>query len=195
MGATCCCQGETTNDATLLHNTWGADPLFLSEAQPSNTSKENDQGNLKPTLLGRVRFSPQVAQPDKGGALPLEQVEQDQLPSESNFEHHDSVVRVSADGTKNEANWTWPAWVLNRSVRIEVHVVDEESGDSRWVEAVPRSRIVDADGHDAWLSARYNWDGELYDQDFHPGQVRKLGSTLSVEGELRHCSKHRQIAA
>merc|ERR1719245_2227713 len=95
-----------------------------------------------------------------------------------------SVDPASHSSTKTNSPkkyWEWPPWVLDsHKPDIEVFVCDDETGESRWVEAVPQCRIVDANGHDSFLSAAYEWDGELYDQDFEPDHVRKRGSQISV---------------
>jgi len=77
--------------------------------------------------------------------------------------------------------WQWPAWTLNtKQGSIEVYVTDEDSGESRWCEAEPQFRVVDKEGHDAYLCAEYEWDGEFYVQDFGPHHVRKRGQDMTV---------------
>lgn len=88
-------------------------------------------------------------------------------------------------------NWQWPAWCLNfKTPIIEVYVVDDETGEGRWVNAEPLSRVVDNTDSDAYLCAEYDWDGEGFEQDFPPEHVRKRGQTKSVfevllEGETQ----------
>jgi len=77
--------------------------------------------------------------------------------------------------------WEWPPWCLNfKEPCIEVLVEDEDGGESRWVEAEPQSRVVDKVGRDAYLCAEYEWDGELYVQDFGPQHVRRRGQKTTV---------------
>jgi len=77
--------------------------------------------------------------------------------------------------------WIWPQFTLNtKEALIEVFVTDEDSGDSRWCQAQPQFRVVDKEGHDAYLCAEYNWDGEYYVQDFGPHHVRKRGQDMTV---------------
>lgn len=77
--------------------------------------------------------------------------------------------------------WEWPTWALNfKKPSIEVYVVDDDSGRGRWVNAEPQSRVVDKSGRDAYLCVEYDWDGELYVQDFGPQHVRRRGETQTV---------------
>lgn len=79
-------------------------------------------------------------------------------------------------------HWSWPDWALNhRQPCIEVYVEDEDTtGGGRWVNATPLHRVIDKQGHDAFLSAQYDWDGELYEQDFTPEHVRRQGERNTV---------------
>mmetsp|Transcript_124894 Transcript_124894/g.388799 ORF Transcript_124894/g.388799 Transcript_124894/m.388799 type:complete len:182 (+) Transcript_124894:45-590(+) len=92
-------------------------------------------------------------------------------------------------GTEGKAtgHWEWPSWCLAYfEPCIEVYVVDDEEGRSGWVEAMPRERVKDTDGHDEFLSAEYMWDGELYIQDFSPEHVRRRGRTATVKDFLKN---------
>jgi len=82
--------------------------------------------------------------------------------------------------------WEWPTWALNfKRPSVEVWVFDDDTGEGRWVNAEPQSRVVDKSGKDAYLCAEYEWDGEYYMQDFGPEHVRKRGSRQTVEDELK----------
>jgi len=59
-------------------------------------------------------------------------------------------------------------------------VYDEESGQSKWVLATPEDRVVDKDGHDAFISAEYEWNSADFVQDFGPDHVRRLGEVLTI---------------
>lgn len=84
-------------------------------------------------------------------------------------------------GSKERPRWAWPDWALRKSTPdIEVFVQDDQTGRNRWVDAVPHCRVVDRDGHDTFLHVRYEWDGEFYDEDFAPDQVRKRGSATTI---------------
>lgn len=77
--------------------------------------------------------------------------------------------------------WQWPTWTLNsKDAQIEVYVTDEDTGESRWCKAVPQFRVVDKDGHDAYICAEYDWDEEYYVQDFGPHHVRRRGQKTSI---------------
>jgi len=77
--------------------------------------------------------------------------------------------------------WRWPPWCLNhKKPEIEVYVVDNEKGSSRWCRAEPRVRVVDDCQHDSYLCAEYMWEGEIYLQDFGPHQVRRRGQRVTV---------------
>lgn len=77
--------------------------------------------------------------------------------------------------------WQWPTWTLNsKDAQIEVYVTDEDTGESRWCKAVPQFRVVDKDGHDAYICAEYDWDEEYYVQDFGPHHVRRRGQQMSI---------------
>lgn len=83
------------------------------------------------------------------------------------------------------ARWEWPAWCLQfKTPSIEVWVEDEDAGSGRWVAAQPQSRVVDKAGRDAFLGVKYDWDGELFVQDFGPEHVRKRGSKMTVLQEI-----------
>lgn len=78
-------------------------------------------------------------------------------------------------------SWEFPGWCLNfKTPSIEVYVVDDESGEGRWVSAEPKNRVVDKTGRDAYLHAEYSWDGVFYVQDFGPQHVRKKGMKLTL---------------
>mmetsp|Transcript_8667 Transcript_8667/g.15605 ORF Transcript_8667/g.15605 Transcript_8667/m.15605 type:complete len:613 (-) Transcript_8667:180-2018(-) len=82
----------------------------------------------------------------------------------------------------SKAQWEWPGWAMDSSSAcIEVYVEDEETGSSRWVAATPQTRVVNKQGHDAFLTVQYEWDGEVYDQDFEPHHVRRRGFTKTVK--------------
>jgi len=81
--------------------------------------------------------------------------------------------------------WEWPSWCLSRETPcIEVHVQDADTGEIRWVEALPCCRVVDHEGHDAYVAAEYEWDGECYVEDFGPESVRKRGQSITVRKML-----------
>lgn len=81
--------------------------------------------------------------------------------------------------------WEWPTWCLNfQKPSIEVYVIDDETGDSKWVLAEPQSRVVDKNGCDTYLCAEYKWDGEFYVQDFGPQHVRRRGEQVPVSEVL-----------
>jgi len=83
--------------------------------------------------------------------------------------------------TRLPDNWSWPWWTFQKSPPcIEVYVHDEESGQSKWVLATPEDRVVDKDGHDAFISAEYEWNSADFVQDFGPDQVRRLGEVLTI---------------
>jgi len=89
--------------------------------------------------------------------------------------------RDSGGASGMPKRWEWPPWCLNfKEPCIEVLVEDEDGGESRWVEAEPQSRVVDKVGRDAYLCAEYEWDGELYVQDFGPQHVRRRGQKTTV---------------
>ncbi|CAK0907621.1 unnamed protein product [Prorocentrum cordatum] len=88
-------------------------------------------------------------------------------------------------GVAPPGSWRWPEWSLNfKKPCIEVFVIDEDSGEKRWVTAEPHSRVVDKDNHDAYLCAEYAWDGEMYVQDFGPEHVRRRGENRTVMDEI-----------
>lgn len=77
--------------------------------------------------------------------------------------------------------WSWPAWALNsKQSCVEVFAVDDDTGESRWCKADPQTRVQDKGGHDAYLQAEYDWDGEYYVQDFGPQHVRRRGEKVTV---------------
>merc|ERR1712063_38106 len=87
-------------------------------------------------------------------------------------------------------HWEWPPWCLRqKDPCIEVFVEDEDTGDNRWVPAEPQNRVVDPSGKDTFLCAEYEWDGELYNQDFGPQHVRRRGDTRTVKELLAKESK------
>lgn len=93
-----------------------------------------------------------------------------------------------APSTDSQAkHWEWPAWSLDtKAAAIDVYVVDDDSDDKpRWCPATPQFRVVDKQGHDAYLCAEYDWDGELYIQDFAPQHVRKRGQRPTI-ADLLH---------
>jgi len=87
-------------------------------------------------------------------------------------------------------HWEWPPWCLRqKDPCIEVFVEDEDTGDNRWVPAEPQNRVVDPSGKDTFLCAEYEWDGELYNQDFGPQHVRRRGDTRTVKELLAKAAK------
>eukprot|EP00928_Gymnodinium_smaydae_P064900 TRINITY_DN48131_c0_g1_i1.p1 TRINITY_DN48131_c0_g1~~TRINITY_DN48131_c0_g1_i1.p1 ORF type:complete len:446 (+),score=48.97 TRINITY_DN48131_c0_g1_i1:31-1338(+) len=81
--------------------------------------------------------------------------------------------------------WTWPAWALARTPsEIEVHVIDTESGESRWLPGVPEERVVGEGGCDAFLLVSYNWDGDDYVEDFDPFRVRRKHGTTNIAEDI-----------
>lgn len=77
--------------------------------------------------------------------------------------------------------WEWPKWAIDsRSPVIEVWVVDDDTGESRWIEGEPQSRVVDKTGRDAYLAVEYMWDNDYFVQDFGPQHVRRRGSKETV---------------
>jgi hypothetical protein len=127
-----------------------------------------EQRKASPEVQERLPQSPQVP--------PARNKELESRPQQ------DSLVSREGAGLKDmPRKWQWPAWTLNtKQASIEVYVVDEESGESRWCEAEPQFRVVDKEGHDAYLCAEYEWDGEFYVQDFGPHHVRKRGQDATV---------------
>eukprot|EP00811_Abedinium_folium_P035668 NODE_8442_length_1495_cov_6.519006.p2 GENE.NODE_8442_length_1495_cov_6.519006~~NODE_8442_length_1495_cov_6.519006.p2 ORF type:complete len:356 (+),score=54.75 NODE_8442_length_1495_cov_6.519006:127-1194(+) len=90
-------------------------------------------------------------------------------------------IQLATTGPVMPGRWVWPNWCLNsKDPCIEVYVVDHECRNQRWVEAVPKNRVVDKDGCDAFLGAEYEWEGEFYCQDFGPSHVRGRSSRLTV---------------
>lgn len=82
--------------------------------------------------------------------------------------------------------WEWPKWCLTfKEPCIEVYVVDDETGECRWVHAVPQSKVVDKSGRDAYLCVEYEWNGDFFFQDFGPQTVRRRGDDKSVFDILR----------
>merc|ERR1712185_758628 len=82
---------------------------------------------------------------------------------------------------KIKPRWEWPAWALQvKPPDIEVWVLDDDSGEGRWCEAEPQSRVVDNDKRDAYLCCEYQWDDEYYVQDFGPSHVRRRGHVMTV---------------
>lgn len=57
-------------------------------------------------------------------------------------------------------------------------VVDES--DEEWVAAVPKQRVVDDKGRDAYLLCEYDWQGERYEEDFAPTSVRRTGEERTI---------------
>lgn len=100
-------------------------------------------------------------------------------PSSALSAHADRAGRPQGGPSQR---WEWPAWCLQANEPcIEVFVIDEDSGTHAWVQAAPQSRVVDKSGHDAYLSAEYEFDGEFYVQDFSPQNVRRRGEEMSVK--------------
>jgi len=92
----------------------------------------------------------------------------------------------AAPSTSQAKHWEWPAWALDtKAAAIDVYVVDDDSDDKRWCPATPQFRVVDKQGYDAYLCAEYDWDGELYIQDFAPQHVRKRGQRPTI-ADLLH---------
>mmetsp|Transcript_63079 Transcript_63079/g.137059 ORF Transcript_63079/g.137059 Transcript_63079/m.137059 type:complete len:339 (-) Transcript_63079:42-1058(-) len=91
------------------------------------------------------------------------------------------AAEVPAPPRSLPKRWEWPAWCLNfKQPSIEVYVEDEDTNEARWCQAEPQSRLVDKQGNDAYLCAEYDWDGELYVQDFGPEHVRRRGQKATV---------------
>merc|ERR1712039_747837 len=97
-----------------------------------------------------------------------------------------AIAQLPNDASLRElGSWSWPDWaVQSRSPDIEVLVTDDAAAVSCWVAAVPQCRVVDRDGRDTFLSAQYLWEGEYFDEDFGPEQVRRRGSSVTVAAML-----------
>eukprot|EP00928_Gymnodinium_smaydae_P015405 TRINITY_DN15695_c0_g3_i1.p1 TRINITY_DN15695_c0_g3~~TRINITY_DN15695_c0_g3_i1.p1 ORF type:complete len:435 (+),score=93.90 TRINITY_DN15695_c0_g3_i1:94-1305(+) len=88
---------------------------------------------------------------------------------------------VQAPGTRMPHRWEWPPWCLNfKEPSIEVYVVDEDTGQGRWCEGEPQSRVVDGSRKDAFLCVEYEWDGDYYVEDFGPERIRRRGAEQTV---------------
>lgn len=105
--------------------------------------------------------------------------------NELRLESEDDGEDLSPSSTasaSSSSSWKWPRWSLDRgSCPIEVFVLDEkhkQGGD--WVIAMPKMRVLDDRGNDAYLSAEYCWKGELFDEDFGPDRVRRCGEETTV---------------
>eukprot|EP00392_Amoebophrya_sp_AT5.2_P000786 g787.t1 len=86
---------------------------------------------------------------------------------------------VLAASMKNKTPFRWPAWSLSKRPGVlEVKVVDES--DEEWVAAVPKQRVVDDKGRDAYLLCEYDWQGERYEEDFAPTSVRRTGEERTI---------------
>eukprot|EP00443_Scrippsiella_acuminata_P040669 CAMPEP_0115240046 /NCGR_PEP_ID=MMETSP0270-20121206/37711_1 /TAXON_ID=71861 /ORGANISM="Scrippsiella trochoidea, Strain CCMP3099" /LENGTH=158 /DNA_ID=CAMNT_0002655021 /DNA_START=162 /DNA_END=638 /DNA_ORIENTATION=+ len=154
MAHGCSCSEAVLDEVTLTQGDTAADlvhPMALLGAH-------------KPMLLGARATSPSGRGGLKAGPAKA---------SEPSKAHTEKVLEC---GT-----WSWPDWaVQSRIPDIQVFVVDDEAGVSCWVDAVPQCRVVDREGRDTFLSAQYCWEGEHFDEDFGPEQVRRRGSTLTV---------------
>lgn len=136
-----------------------------------------------PEKQSSARSALPAEQSSARSAIPSEQSSaRSAIPPERGRGSDDLEKTVQAVRPPQATQWAWPAWTLNSSDPcIQVYVDDEESGVSKWVDAVPQSRVVNANGVDAYLSVQYNWDGESYDEDFGPEKVRRRGETRTVK--------------
>lgn len=81
--------------------------------------------------------------------------------------------------------WEWPKWCLAYfEPCVEVYVIDDETDKRKWVGGMPRERVMDEKGQDAYLSVEYMWEGELFIQEFPPEHVRQPGRTATVRDFL-----------
>merc|ERR1712176_936203 len=88
-------------------------------------------------------------------------------------------VASSVDTARDPDAWTWPEWCLKlKAPCVEVFVQDE--GESRWCLGKPQSRVTDGNGNDAYLCVEYTWDGENYQEDFPPKNIRRPGGSKNV---------------
>eukprot|EP00811_Abedinium_folium_P034458 NODE_7336_length_1588_cov_19.342231.p1 GENE.NODE_7336_length_1588_cov_19.342231~~NODE_7336_length_1588_cov_19.342231.p1 ORF type:complete len:306 (+),score=40.42 NODE_7336_length_1588_cov_19.342231:144-1061(+) len=99
------------------------------------------------------------------------------LPGRPKVRSHDNTP----SSCRVRPHWQWPNWCLNvADPCIEVFVEDEEWGESMWVKARPKNRVVDKNGDDAFLCVEYEWEGAYYSQDFGPQHVRGCAGRMSV---------------
>jgi hypothetical protein len=81
----------------------------------------------------------------------------------------------------------WQAWALDKyEPRIEVWVEDDVEGGGWWVDGVPRQRVLNESGNDAFILVAYEWENETYEQDFSPDQIRKRGATITAREEYHN---------
>eukprot|EP00404_Azadinium_spinosum_P022686 CAMPEP_0180617666 /NCGR_PEP_ID=MMETSP1037_2-20121125/33154_1 /TAXON_ID=632150 /ORGANISM="Azadinium spinosum, Strain 3D9" /LENGTH=184 /DNA_ID=CAMNT_0022637625 /DNA_START=42 /DNA_END=596 /DNA_ORIENTATION=+ len=156
QGATCAACGCGSNSSAAAAALEGAAPVI-----PAATSRSRS----------RHREEPEAA-----------------LTAEVEAETHAPTLPIG---------WRWPQWCLDvKSPSIEVYVVasEEDEGEcdcgavtaqGRWVVGEPRQRVVNKQGHDAFLEVEYEWDGEAYVQDFGPQHVRRRGTTATVQDLFR----------
>lgn len=89
-------------------------------------------------------------------------------------------AEADLDAPATAEGWRWPSWSLDhKKPQIEVYVHDPDS-QSCWVAAVPRARIVDSEGRDAYLCAEYDWAGDRFSEDFGPERVRRIWERRTV---------------
>mmetsp|Transcript_44382 Transcript_44382/g.105112 ORF Transcript_44382/g.105112 Transcript_44382/m.105112 type:complete len:455 (+) Transcript_44382:78-1442(+) len=169
------------------------DPLSLLKPRPATKlSPEERQARLEAAAAGSAAgagagaASAEVAA--AGGAAEASPTDAPEKAQQAQEEEKDDTTPPSApEPSEPEPEmWEWPRWALNSDDPcIQVFVDDTSgSGNSRWVRAVPMGRVVNKSGFDEFLTAQYEWDKDVYEEDFGPERVRKVGSKATVRDTI-----------
>jgi len=182
-GAQCCSMRDRTRDAEAakLASKTGRPPR--GRFPPPRGAADAEDSPSPQALRGRQSDPvPQPApKPVPRPSIGADRDDEDRVPSPP---PRPAAPRPEQQRPEPPAvlKWHWPAWCLNfKAPTIEVFVIDEDTGEGRWLLGTPQSRVVDKVGNDAYLCAEYDWDGELFVEDFPPDRVRRRGHTSTVQ--------------
>ncbi|CAD7945420.1 unnamed protein product [Amoebophrya sp. A120] len=177
----------TANDPSNLLGYWQEEDESDLEAQNKErqklAAKIDAQFKSQDNMKGETSAESKAAAEAKASAAKKEAAAGSSKSLKQEQEARSKLYNpLSSGGT---TPFKWPAWALSkRPGLLEVRVVDDEHPSGvpqvQWLIGIPKQRVVDESGADAFLLCEYDWHGERFEEDFPPSSVRRAGQKETV---------------